>query len=192
MNKHGGHSDMPFGSLYEYLDALAIWDQGEDAIAEAKATYRKQYKRLWRKRNRNAALELSVAFPKEEAARVRAGAKAHHLTITAFIRAAVNSYFTKRYIVPNTRQLADMEVALVDIVNHIRRMTVQNGQEFFHREERYQELERQIAELNHLIRTTLSEPKLLQDILPSLLNDHPELASWLQNLLNANSKGINP
>lgn len=172
-----------YTSLYAYLDALEVWGQGAEAVAQAKADYWRSYKAKWRRENRKTNIDISVAFKKSDATCIQTEAKRHGLSSTEFIRKAVLSYFTRRYIVPDKRQLAHMEIRLAETVSRIRQVATAKDRDYWQREDRYQRLEKEVSHLKELVTDTLTFPKLLREAVAREVQTNTEFTKWLQNLL---------
>lgn len=87
-------------SLYIYLEPFLVAGD-EQAIAEARKMYTREYKAKWRREKRKREKEITVSWKPDELQELRTEAKRHKTTVTAFIKLSTLAYINKRYLVPD-------------------------------------------------------------------------------------------
>ena len=150
--------------MWDYLDSLGILEKGTDEeIKAAKLSYRKDYLLKYKRNQRSKRPEFTVNFSTEkgEYHKVEYAAKAHKMTITAFIRSAVLSYLNLHYIVPNNDQIARLEQILSQCLNEIQTIVRIKDKYYFEKESKLEAIEKRIERLEAEINQVFRNPPLV-------------------------------
>jgi hypothetical protein len=151
--------------IWEYLDSIGILEKGTDAeIKEAKLKYRKKYLLKYKQNQRSKKPEFNINFSNEkgEYHNVEYAAKAHKMSITAFIRSAVLAYLNQRYVVPNQGQIAHLEQILSNCLNEIQTIVRIKDKYYFEKESKMELIEKRIERLEAEINQIFRNPPLVE------------------------------
>ncbi len=147
--------------MWEYLESVGVLENGTDMeIKSAKKAYRKIYLLKYKRKQRENKPEYTVNFSdrKGELSRVQTSAKRHKMTVTGFIRSAVLAYIAKRYIVPDTLQVAQLEQYLSDCLNEVQNISRLKEKYTWDRENKYTAIEKRIEKLEAEIHSLFRNP----------------------------------
>lgn len=152
--------------MWEYLDSLGILEKGTDTeIKAAKLAYRKDYLLKYKRNQRSKKPEFTINFSNEkgEYHRVEYTAKAHKMSVTAFIRSAVLAYINQRYIVPNLNQIAHLEQILSQCLNEIQTIVRIKDKYYWEKESKMEAIEKRIENLEAEINQVFRNPPLAKN-----------------------------
>lgn len=153
--------------MWEYLEKIGILETGTDEeIKLAKKAYRKEYLLQYKRDQRKKQPEFTVNFPKTGQYTyhaIKSVAQRHHMSPTAFIQKAVIGYLNKRYIVPNSDQVAKLEQLLTDCLNEIKTLVKIKDKYWFEKESKMESIEKKIEKLEHDISQIFRNPPLINN-----------------------------
>ncbi len=152
--------------LWEYLESTGVLEKGNDEeIKAAKKAYRKQYYLLYKQKQRVNKPEYIIHFSKEngEHGRITLAAKQHKMTITAFVHSASLAYLSNTFVVPDSHQIARLELLLSECLNEIKTIVHTKEKYFWEREQRLERIEKRIEKLEGQINEVFRNPPLLHD-----------------------------
>jgi len=150
--------------MWEYLDSLGILEKGTDEeIKAAKLAYRKKYLLKYKRNQRSRKPEFVVNFSTEkgEYHRVEYAAKAHKMSITAFIRSSVLAYINQRFVVPNQDQIAILEQILSQCLNEIQTIVRIKDKYYWEKESKMEVIEKRIELMEEEINQVFRNPPLV-------------------------------
>lgn len=93
---------------------------------------RRQYMREYQRRVRTHQKRVELVFAEEEYVRLRQAAKAHGQKLSPFLKACINGYLERRYIVPADSKVRVLELELRRIgtnINQLARKANRDGVE---------------------------------------------------------------
>ncbi len=144
--------------IYTFLKDANVLSGSNEALAQAKRDYWRNYRLAWRKSQRKRTKQYTVAFTAKEAERIAMIAKAHTRSVTKYLKEAAFAYADKRYLVPNEaevgviRQLLTMSYATLNTLLMDGKVNPENGRLLLFR----------MAELEHEILSRLNNPSELK------------------------------
>jgi hypothetical protein len=169
-------------SLYEYLESSGVLDTGSDeAIADARKHYWKEYKARWRKQKRKEEKELTTSWTPNELKDLTNAARHHAMSRVAFIKSATIAYMQKSFIVPDKvgvrkiAQLLAMNYNLIQEMIEEKTISLQAGNPLLDR----------ITELEKSVRSILETPKSLEHLLTDAVTKNPTIKHSLYPLLES-------
>lgn len=152
--------------MWEYLNSLGILEKGSDAeIKAAKLAYRKSYLLKYKRSQRSKKPEFNINFSNEkgEYHKVEYAAKAHKMSVTAFVRSAVLAYINQRFVVPNPDQVARLEQILADCLNEIQTIVRIKDKYYWEKETKMELIEKRIEKLEAEINQVFRNPPLAKN-----------------------------
>lgn len=150
--------------LWQYLSEAGVLEHGSDEqIKTAKRTYRKNYLRTYKRRQRKEKPEFIVMLSKEsgEYSTITSAAKRHALPVTVFLKTATLAYLNQQFIVPDRFQLAKLEQLLAQCLNEVQLITRTKEKYSWQREQKYEAIEKRIIQLELQMHEVLRNPPLL-------------------------------
>ena len=173
MKKTNRHS-----AYYAYM-APFLETGHANVIAEAKKHWRRTYKANWRKEKRKKEKEVTLSWTKDEFKTLKEEAKRHSQKPTRFIKQATLAYISKRYVVPNQREINKL-LQLVAMTYNAIEAIVEDEEHYTTGVKRMQE---ELFILEHEIRVTLLSPKTIEQIIEQEIQKDPEAGTYLFRLL---------
>lgn len=151
------------GKIWEYLEATGVLENGTaDEIKRAKKAYRKEYFLKYKREQRKNKPEFTIHFSNEkgEYSKVEIAAKRHKMTITRFIHEAVFAYLNQTFIVPNSDQIAYLELLLSECLNQIQSIIKPKEKYDWERNKKLEEVEKRIEKLEQDINNLFRKPSV--------------------------------
>ncbi len=148
-------------SLYAYLDSTKVLETGsEQDIVNARKEYWRQYKAEWRRNQRNATKQYTIALTADEAKQITIAAKKHRRSITTFIKESCQAYLNTTYLVPDVVALNEIRQLLAINYNALQKLFDENVIPF----QIGRTLVQQMAELEKNVFEKLYHPKEINDV----------------------------
>lgn len=154
----------PHSKLWQYLNSTGVLESGnEEAIMAVKRSYRKKYLLEYKRKQRNEKPGFTVMLSREngEYYNIFNAAKRHSMPVTTFLKKATLAYLSQRFIVPDRRQLSEVEQLLSECLNEIQRIARQKERFNWDREQKYEAIEKRILKLERQIGEVFRNPTLL-------------------------------
>lgn len=129
----------------------------EAELIQARKDYYRAYKTAWRKQKRLVEREFCVSLNKDELALVTNASKNYHRSISCFLKESSLSYVSKRFLVPDKVAVNTIRELLVLNYNALQQLF----EEDFISYADGTELLKRMAELEHTILVTLTNPRPL-------------------------------
>lgn len=168
--------------LYNYLSQQpGLLERGDElAIKKAKREYRKLYQRLHKQQQRAIRAELVVPLSIAEERIIAKEAKRHGCSRSHFLYIASIAYLTKTFVVPIPEHIAAIEQTLSAIRNEVQELVRKSP---VSEKWRYQDMEERLTRIEQLVADFIHSPSLLEEWLPLVLSEKPELKAILQKIL---------
>ena len=145
--------------IWDYLDETGVLEYGtEEEIKQAKKEYRKKYLLEYKRNYRQRKQEFIISFDRDngELSRVIKASKAHRKSVPEFVKSAVFGYLERKYVVPNTYQVAQLELLLSQVLNEIQQIAGKKERFFWEKNSILESIEARIqkleGELNQIFR----------------------------------------
>ena len=167
-------------NIYAYLDSTKVLETGTDeAIMQAKKAYWSAYKVSWRKGQRKATEQFTIAFSPAEAKQIAISAKMHRRSKTRFIREACLAYINKIFLTPDRIALGSIRQALALNYNALQNLFNENIVPY----QAGQMLMQQMAELEQTVHQQLHYPKTIEQTIEDTIKANPGYKDTLIHLL---------
>jgi hypothetical protein len=172
---------MKIPTRIEYLTQLGVLDKGPEAVALAVAEYKRLYKRESKKLQRKRKKEYRPMFTKEEVAAIQAAARAHKKPVSTYVHAAAMAYTYQKFLIPNPELVRGLEQVLKRIYFDIRAIKERHGNN-----PRLELLDimRRVEELEKVLTAFLKTPPSLISLVRDAIATSPTFRSELISLLN--------
>lgn len=159
-------------TLWAYIDSLDLLPNGsKDDIKRAKAEYRRQYLKNYKKAKRKKGLEVVITLSEQERAKLEKEAGKHQLKLPAFIRKSSLAYLSQAYLVIDRLRVAHIEQLLAECAREIQEIGKSDKKWFRSFEWKYEALEKKIESLENNITQTLRQPKTLAEVVEQIKED---------------------
>lgn len=183
-----GHKE---SGVRQYLRRAGILDTGTpEDIALAKRAYWRQYHYNHRKAQRKEHPEVVIGLSRADGTydRISQGAKKHHMTLAAFIRASALAYLTETYIVPDRAFLAHLEELLAKCVNEVQAIAGAKEKYFWQREQKIETIDARIERLENEVLELFRNPPTLESLVTKALNESPDIRDRLVQLITSHDR----
>ena len=176
---------MEYSSLKEYLFASGILD-GDDTevIAEAKKAYRRNYLRMKKQQYRKERKTVQLTFPRAYAANLEEQAQRHGMHLPAFIKQCLKAYLEKTFLLPNPKEVQQVELLLLRIGNNINQIAYRVNVHQLEGIPALESVRELLQHLDHKITEALRTPKDLESFITDNIVENPQLLIQLEKIIN--------
>lgn len=161
MSRKGKH-----GAIWQYLEESGVLVNGTDEeIKAVRREYRKQYMQRYKRAQRSEKPEFLVQLSKKDGTytKIATAAKKHRMCVSAFLHLATVAYIDRTYLVPDRQLVGKLAGLLESCLNDVRAMSsIKTRQSQFSLEERYESIEKRIAQLETEIQKLFFFPTMLE------------------------------
>ena len=173
--------------IWAYLDASGVLERGTEAeIKAAKKAYRKQYILNYKRKQRSSKPEFTINLSKDvgEYSIISSAAKAHGLSVPAFLRLATLAYINKKFIVPDKLIVAKLEQLLSQCLNEISLIVKQKEKYFWGKEQKFKDIENRIAKLESEVSEAFEQPPSVEELVIKEVHEKPAFKEQLITILS--------
>lgn len=138
-------------ALWQFLQAHGFTETDE-TIQQGKKLYRKLYQRDYKRFQRAVKSEYTVVLSHDENKLISKAASQHTMSPTRFIKQSCLAYLNQQFLVLHIEQVCQIEYALMDCLNVLRKIAT-NNKDF---DSRF--LEQTIKALDRRVKRSLRNP----------------------------------
>jgi len=171
--------------LYQYLKEKGLLGSDTQTLQAAKHAYYRQQNREYKKQRRKDFPEVTVSLSKGQHQELKAKADHYHLSLASFLREATLTYCQQRFLVPNAKQVAQVEQRLVHLQTDVSLLRKHADQLSLQQvAQGYQALVTRLATLEGFVSDRLREPARLDHRLIKELQANSSFVATLRLILN--------
>lgn len=174
--------------LRAFLDQSGVLEHGTDEqIRAVRKAYRKSYMQDYKRKQRKTNPEFLVQLSRADGthAKISAAAKKHQQSVTTFLRLATLAYIDRSYLVPDRQLVGKLAGLLESCLNDVRAMaSIKTKHSPFALEEKYELIEKRIAQLENEIRNLFFFPAILESAVAKAIRTDAALRDRLQIILS--------
>lgn len=173
----------PQNALWEFLEKEGVLDKADPkALEAAKRKYKTHYQREYRRKRRKQRPEFNVSFSADDIVLITREAVRHSLSVTAYIQKATVAYLQKEYLVPNHKEVAQLEQHLSRIHSDIQLIANSHSTNLLSQTLDYRKLLQRVAQAEQYVTDTLRHPKVIEEIVMQTVAEQPEVRTLLTKL----------
>lgn len=177
---------MEYSSLKEYLFESGILDTGSsEQIAEAKKTYRKNYQRNKKQQYRKRRKIVQLTFTKTYAKTLAQQAESFGMRLPDFIKKCVRAYLEKTFLLPNPKEVQQVELLLLKIGNNVNQIAHRVNAAHLDSIPALESVRQLLVRLDQKITEALRTPKDLEACLKENLRQNPSVLLQLERIIDS-------
>jgi hypothetical protein len=177
--------------LYEFLESSGVLIRNDpEEVRIAKLQYRRQYLKVFKKRQRQQKPEFTIRFLNDaDLATVRKTSANHKTKVAKFIRDSCLAYIKQVYIADRAG-VQNLELILSDTLNKVHSIISQREAYNFQKIQKIEAIETTIMGLQNEVREYLTRPAPIEMYIKLALDKQPGFREKLLNILTANDSQI--
>jgi Bacterial mobilisation protein (MobC). len=173
-------------TMKEYLFASGILERGTEAeIADAKKAYRQAYLRRKQKEHRAKNKTVCLSFPHDYTQYLEDKAVEYTMSVPLFLKACIDGYLRQVFILPNDRQIKQVEIEINRIGNNINQLVRHCHRLSLNPEIALNEIQGMLIGMDATVASYLRTPQTLDVLVKKTLEEQPEYITQLQRIMNA-------
>ncbi len=180
-------------SMKEYLFASGILETGTQAeIADAKKEYRRAYLRQKQQEHRAKNKIVRLSFPHEYTEYLEAKAIEYNMSLPLFLKSCIDGYLRQAFVLPNDRQVKQVELELNRIGNNINQLVRHCHRLSLNPEKALDEIQEILSGVDTTVASYLRTPHTLDMLIRKTLTEQPAYLMQLQRIMNSHAPKDDP